>query len=60
MRGWGANLDGIYKFKKKNLLDQIKSLDSVVEAKGLSIDGWKHRYHLESELEKVYELEENH
>ena len=60
LRGWGVNLNGEYKRKKKVLLDQLKCLDSLADLQGLNYEEWSQRYSIEADLEQTYTMEENH
>uniref|UniRef100_A0A453DUX6 Uncharacterized protein n=1 Tax=Aegilops tauschii subsp. strangulata TaxID=200361 RepID=A0A453DUX6_AEGTS len=54
MKGWRANLGADLRARKGGLLDQIKVLDGLADAPGLSPDDWVRRYSLEASLMDIY------
>jgi mannosylglycoprotein endo-beta-mannosidase len=59
LKGWGRNVRGEYRRRKKELMQQILKTD-VEESEGVSLQGGQlcRRYQLEAEMEKLMEAEE--
>jgi hypothetical protein len=60
LKGWGANLRGEYKRKKKSILEKIQDIDRRGEGSESAEEVIKERHHLEGDLEKAMEEEETY
>jgi len=56
LKGWSANINGMYKKKKEELMQRIQEIDNKAEGEDTGAEMWTQRMLLEGELEELMEL----